>query len=254
MPKTAILPWKVVWVTGASTGIGREIALQLAGTGIKVAASARDAGSKDKLAELGTGITAYPLDVTNAAAVAETIDNIEENLGQIDLAIFCAGTYEAVNSESIDPEKFTFMMATNYMGVVNCLAGLLPKMQKRKQGHISWIASVAGYRGLPQAAAYGPTKAALINLAESLKPELALQGIAISVINPGFVETPMIANNDFPMPFLIKPQDAARRTISGLAKGKFEIAYPTRFVAILKLARILPYGVFFWFISRMTRR
>ena len=117
---------------------------------------------------------------------------------------------------------------------------------------MSWIASVSGYRGLPKAAAYGPTKAALISLAESLKPELALKGIAVSIINPGFVETPMTSKNDFPMPFLMKPEDAAQRTIAGLAKGKFEIAYPTRFVAILKFMRILPYSLYFWLVTKTT--
>jgi short-subunit dehydrogenase len=122
-------------------------------------------------------------------------------------------------------------------------------MRQRHAGRIAWIASVAGYRGLPKAAGYGPTKAALINLAESLKPELDQIGIKISVVNPGFVETPMTKGNDFPMPFLMKPEDAARRTIEGLAKGKFEVAYPTRFVAILKIARLLPYSLYFWLIK-----
>jgi short-subunit dehydrogenase len=129
---------------------------------------------------------------------------------------------------------------------------VIPTFRKRHSGHISWIASVSGYRGLPKAAAYGPTKAALINLAESLKEELAQDGVTISVINPGFVKTPMTAQNEFPMPFLMDVEDAARVTIAGLQKQKFEVAYPGRFVAILKFARVLPYAWYFWLIRRFV--
>lgn len=241
------LPWKVAWVTGASTGIGREIALQLAASGVKVAASAR---SVEKIASLGPGILAIPLDVTDLAACRAAVAEVESRLGPVDLAVLGAGTYTPVAIDDLDPARFAHMMGTNYMGVVNCVAALAPGMMARGSGHLSWIASVAGYVGLPKAAAYGPTKAALINLAESLEPEMGLKGVAVSVINPGFVETPLTAQNDFPMPFLMKADDAARRTIAGLAAGKFEIAYPRRFVAILKALRLLPYPLFFRLIRR----
>lgn len=243
---TAKLPWKTVWITGASTGIGREIALQLAAQGVTVAASARSA---EKLAALDLDIKSYPLDVTDRAAVLKTIELIEQDLGPIDLAILGAGTYSPIAIDHFDPLIIGTATDTNYMGVVNCLSGLLPRMLPRREGHIAWIASVAGYRGLPKAAAYGPTKAALINLAESLKPELDVRGLTVSVINPGFVETPLTEQNDFPMPFLMKAPNAARLTIEGLKKGRFEISFPKRFVAILKIARILPYWLFFGIIS-----
>jgi short-subunit dehydrogenase len=242
-------PWKTVWITGASTGIGRETALMLARAGVRVAASARSA---EKLSALGSSIRPYPLDVTDTAAVAETAERIERDLGPIDLAIFGAGTYAPVDVKAIDPADFSRMMATNYQGVVNGLAALSPRMIARGAGHISWIASVAGYNGLPKAAAYGPTKAALINLGESLYPEMKRLGVKISVINPGFVSTPMTAQNDFPMPFLMTPEDAARRTVEGLRSGRFEIAYPTRFAMILKFARLLPYSLFFKLIDKTT--
>jgi NAD(P)-dependent dehydrogenase (short-subunit alcohol dehydrogenase family) len=241
------LPWKLVWITGASTGIGREVALQLAARGVLVAVSARSA---EKLSEMGANVKPYPLDVTDAAAVQKTIDRIESELGPIDMALMAAGAYAPVDLNAFSPEPFSKMMGVNFLGVVNCIAGLLPVMRQRKRGRIAWIASVAGYRGLPKAAGYGPTKAALINLAECLAPELAVQGIDVSVVNPGFVATPMTSKNDFPMPFLMTPQDAARRTIEGLAAGKFEVAYPTRFVAILKIARVLPYSLYFWLVKR----
>lgn len=241
------LPWKTAWITGASTGIGREIALELAASGVKVAASARSA---EKLASLGPNILAIPLDVTDAAACRAAVAEVESKLGPIDLAVLGAGTYTPVPLDDLDPARFAHMMDTNYMGVVNCVAALAPGMMARGAGHLSWIASVAGYVGLPKAAAYGPTKAALINLAESLAPEMGVKGVSVSVINPGFVETPLTAQNDFPMPFLMKADEAARRTIDGLVAGRFEVAYPRRFVAILKALRLLPYPLFFRLIRR----
>lgn len=243
------LPWKTAWVTGASTGIGREIVLQLKAAGVKVAASAR---SPEKLAALGPGIVTVPLDVTDREACRLAADRVEADFGPIDLVVFGAGTYSPVAVDDIDPQLFAHTMNTNYMGVVNCLAAVAPRMLARGKGHISWIASVAGFMGLPKAAAYGPTKAALINLAECLEPEMKLKGVRISVINPGFVATPLTAQNDFEMPFLMQPEDAARRTIAGLASGRFEVAYPRRFVVILRTLRALPYSIFFRLITRFV--
>lgn len=185
-----------------------------------------------------------------AAAVAL----IERELGPIDLAVLAAGTYTPVAADDLNPDLFATTMTVNYMGVVNCLSALMPSMLARRAGQVSWIASVAGYRGLPKAAGYGPSKAALINLAESLKPELDEYGITVSVINPGFVETPLTAQNEFPMPFLMQAPEAALLAIAGLAKRRFEIAYPRRFVAILKFARLLPYSIYFWLIRRWVLR
>jgi short-subunit dehydrogenase len=240
------LPWRLVWVTGASTGIGAEICKQLAAEGVIVAASARNA---EALKALGKGIHSFPLDVSQEKAVADAFEAIETTHGPIDLIIAGAGTYTPASAADFRTEMFRRMYEVNYLGVINVLAAALPKFRARRAGHLSWIASVSGYRGLPKAAAYGPTKAALINLAESLKPELDRDGVKVSVINPGFVRTPMTAVNDFEMPFLMEPADAARATIAGLAKNKFEVAYPTPFVAIMKFGRLLPYRIFFW-ISR----
>jgi short-subunit dehydrogenase len=234
-------------VTGASTGIGRDVALQLAARGVKVAASAR---SLEKLEALGPSVLTIPLDVTDPEACRAAVERIESELGPIDLAVLGAGTYTPVAIDDLNPTQFAHMMGTNYMGVVNCISALAPGMIARRSGHLSWIASVAGYIGLPKAAAYGPTKAALINLGESLYPELRAKGVSVSVINPGFVETPLTAQNDFDMPFLMKPEEAARRTIEGLAAKRFEVAYPRRFVAILKTLRLLPYPLFFKLIAR----
>lgn len=240
------LPWRLAWVTGASSGIGAEICKQLAAEGVIVAASARNA---EALNVLGSNIHAFPLDVSNEKAVADTFVAIETAHGPIDLIIAGAGTYTPASAADFRTEMFRRMYEVNYLGVINVLAATLPTFRARRAGHVSWIASVSGYRGLPKAAAYGPTKAALINLAESLKPELDRDGVKVSVINPGFVRTPMTSVNDFEMPFLMEPADAARATIAGLTKNKFEVAYPTPFVAIMKFGRLLPYWIFFW-ISR----
>lgn len=248
------LPWTTVWITGASTGIGRAIAERLADAGAKVAVSARSAEKLESLAALYPGVAAYPLDVTDAAAVQDTCRKIEGEMGPIDLVLFAAGTYAPVSLDRVDAHDFDAAMRVNYMGVVNGLSAILPRMRARRRGHVAWIASVAGYRGLPKAASYGPTKAALINLAESLKPDLERDGITTSIVNPGFVRTPLTAQNDFEMPFLIEPEDAAGRTIAGLAAGRFEIAFPRRFVAILKLARVLPYTLYFSLVRRFVMR
>ena len=245
-----ILPWKCVWITGASTGIGAEVAKQLAGAGVVVATSARNAAQLHEAAKRNSNLLPYPLDVTDAQAVAETFARIERELGAIDLVICGAGTYAPVSLDAFSPEPFRKMYEVNYLGVINVLAAAMPAMRKRKRGHLSWIASVSGYRGLPKAAAYGPTKAALINLAESLAPELERDGVIVSVINPGFVKTPLTAQNDFEMPFLMEVEAAGAATIAGLMRKRFEIAYPKVFVSILKLGRVLPYWLYFWIVRR----
>ncbi|MFN0192819.1 MAG: SDR family NAD(P)-dependent oxidoreductase [Aestuariivirga sp.] len=251
---TARAPWQRVWIIGASTGIGAEVARQLAQKGAIVAASARSAEKLEAHAARNPGIRPYPLDVTNEADVASCFARIEADLGAIDLVLVASGAYAPLSVDEFKVENFRATYGVNYMGVIHVLAAVLPTLLNRHKGHVAWIASVSGYRGLPKAAAYGPTKAALINLAESLKPELGARGIDVSVINPGFVRTPMTAVNDFDMPFLMEPEDAARLTIEGLAAKKFEIAYPRRFVAILKFARLLPYPLYFWLIRKFVMK
>jgi short-subunit dehydrogenase len=240
----------VVWIAGASTGIGRALAEALAAGGSQVAVSARSAEKLDAISAVHPNVKAYPLDVTDAEATAETIARIEADLGPIDLAILAAGAWTPLTLESLSAEVFRTTNAVNYLGVTNAVAVLAPAMAARGRGHLAWIASVAGYVGLPKAAAYGPTKAALINLAECLAPELQAKGVTVSVINPGFVDTPLTQKNDFPMPFIISPEEAARRTIEGLEAGQFEIAFPKRMVAMLKGLRQLPYPALFALLRR----
>jgi len=232
--------WSTAWITGASTGIGRELALRLAGQGVRVAVTSR---SPDKLAELvalSPRIVAVPADVTSPDQMLAAHTAAVAALGPIDLAILNAGVWHPMHADGYDAGLALQSMAVNYGGVVHALAPLLPAMLSRGSGHIAVMASVAGYRGLPKAIAYGPTKAAAISLAEVLRIELAPRGITVSVINPGFVETPMTSVNTFPMPFMVKTDQAVDYILRGLDKGKFEIAFPWQTVAALKLLRALP--------------
>jgi len=239
--------WRTVWITGASTGIGRALAVALAEQGVRVAASARSA---DKLAQLAAdhpGIAPLPLDVADPAAMAQAVRSIEGTLGPIDLAVLNAGVWEPMGARNFSSAKAARSMAVNYQGVVNGIEAVLPAMLARGAGHIAMVASVAGYRGMGPTAAYGPTKAAVINLAETLRNDLAARGITVSVINPGYVETPMTSVNKFPMPYLMSAEDAAERIIRGLRKGKFEVAFPWQLVALMKLGRLMPNRLFFWY-------
>lgn len=244
--------WKVAWITGASSGIGRELALALAREGITVAATGRRAEALAELASSQANVRAYPCDVSNLEAVRATHAAIERDLGPIDLAILSAGVWDAMGARDFSAERIKVAMDINYQGVVNCLEPLLPPMLSAGRGRVGIVSSVAGYRGLPRAVAYAPGKAALIALAETLRFDLEPRGVGISIINPGFVATPMTAVNKFPMPGLLTAEDAGRRILEGLKRGKFEIAFPWGLVSYLKVARILPYALYFPLASFMT--
>ncbi len=246
----------VIWITGAGKGIGRTLAKRLAGEGWLVAASAR---TEEDLASLAAecpanSIHAFPLDVTDLSATTETVERISTQLGIPDLVVFNAGTHIPLSAEDFSVDAFRTLVETNLMGTVNGLAQVLPPMIERKKGHVAIVASVAGYRGLPTSAGYGATKAGLINMCEALKPELERHNVRITLINPGFVKTPLTDRNDFPMPFLISVDDAVDQIMRGLASGKFEIAFPRRFAFLMKLLRVLPNRLFFAVTRRMIRK
>lgn len=235
--------------------MGRAIALELAARGVRVAASARREDELQALAGDSAGVIApYPLDIADGSSVAVTAARIEAELGPPDLVVQAAGLWLPFRLDDMSPEPFERSMQVNYMGSVNVLAAVLPRMRRAGAGTVAVVASVAGYRGLPKGASYAPTKAALISLAECLRTELDGSGVSVHIVNPGFVATPMTARNDFPMPFLMQPEEAARRTVDGLARGGFETAFPRRFVAILKLMRILPYALYFPIIRKVVSR
>ena len=237
--------WSTAWITGASTGIGLELALLLAKAGVRVAISARSPEKLHQAASLHANLVAVPVDVTDAAAVVAAYADIVRQLGPIDLAILNAGVWDPMGGSDYAAARAARSMAVNYGGICNALEPLLPPMIARGAGHVALVASVAGYRGLPKAAAYAPSKAAVISLAEVLRPDLERHGVSVSLVNPGFVETPMTAVNTFPMPYIIKADAAAGHIMRGLEQRRFEIAFPWQLVTGMKALRILPYRLFF---------
>jgi NAD(P)-dependent dehydrogenase (short-subunit alcohol dehydrogenase family) len=248
---------RTAWITGAGSGMGRALALALARRGAAVAASARSHDALASLAaEAGAGpgrILPAPLDVTDRAAVQAAMGAVARVLGgPPELAVLNAGIYLPLGAADFSAERFRAQLETNLMGTVHMLEALLPAYRAAGRGHIAIVASVAGYRGLPRSAAYGATKAALINLAESLRIELAGSGIKLQLVNPGFIKTPLTDKNRFRMPHLMSAEDAAERILRGLASPRFEITFPRRFTWQLKLLRLLPYALYLPLVRRRT--
>jgi short-subunit dehydrogenase len=237
-----------IWITGASSGIGRALALRLARDGRKVIASARSADALAALAKESPNIAAWPLDITDAAACETAVAGIEAAHGPLALAVLNAGTHKATPAADFRVGDIRLLVETNLMGAVHALAPLLARRTK----HVAIVASVAGYSGLPTAAGYGATKAALINLCEALKPECDALGIKLQLVDPGFVKTPLTDKNDFPMPFLMDVDDAVDAFVKGLESDAFEIVFPRRFALILKFLRLLPYRLYFPLVKRTT--
>jgi len=245
---------RIAWVTGASSGIGRGLALRLARDGWRVAASAR---SGDELAglvaEAGGAVEAFVLDITDGEAVRQTVQRIEGELGPIELAVLNAGTYAPMFARHFDAAAFRRTVDVNLMGTVECLAALLPQMIERKSGHVAVMASVAGFVGLPGAAGYAATKAALNAMCEALYPDLARYGVRLTVINPGFVKTPLTDKNTFPMPFLVSNDEAVDSIARGLNALRFEITFPWQMALSMKALALLPHRLLFAITNRMLR-
>lgn len=242
---------KSVWIVGASTGIGRATADQLHAQGARVFVSARSVESLTGFTQTHAGSTALPLDVTDVQAVRLAAAHIAQ-VAALDLVVYCAGHYKPLRATEFELPQMLQHEQVNYVGALHVLDAVLPQMLSRRSGHISLVSSVAGYRGLPQSLAYGPTKAALISLAETLYVDLRDAGIAVSLISPGFVETPLTAQNQFRMPALISAEQAAREIVAGWGKGTFEMHFPRRFTRWMKLLQLLPYRLYFPLVRRFT--
>jgi short-subunit dehydrogenase len=242
---------KTVWIVGASTGIGQATAAALHAAGAHVVVSARKVQALQDFAQRHPGSTALPLDATERAAVQTAAATLLAQ-GPLDCVVYCAGHYQAMRAGALDVADMHRHMEVNYHGAVHLLDAVLPALRARGAGHVSLVGSVAGYRGLPQSLAYGPTKAALINLAETLYLDLHGTGLGVSLINPGFVQTPLTAGNQFDMPALLTPEQAASAILRGWARGAFEIHFPKRFTLWMKVLRLLPYRVYFSLVRRAT--
>ncbi len=237
---------KIAWITGGSSGIGAATAEKLAKQGWTVAITGTTQGKLDVVCDKDPEfIKGYACDVTKPKKVIELIDQIEKDLGPIDMAVLNAGTYNGESVEEFTAANFKKHFDVNVIGVGNCLEPLLNKFLDRRNGHIAITSSVAGYRGLPQSISYSATKSALINLAESLAIELYKSNIKIQVICPGFVKTPLTDKNDFDMPMLMEVDVAADKLVEGLKSNSFEINFPWSFALMLKTLKFLPAKLYF---------
>jgi short-subunit dehydrogenase len=249
-------PWKLAWITGASGAICGEVARRLASAGVTVAATARPSEKLAALASADERIKAFPADVLKPDELKDTVGRIEGELGPIELAFLGAGMYAPFDIRAIDLEGFRRSMALNVDGVINAVASVLPSMLARNSGHIAIMGSLFGYAGWPGNGSYGASKAAVINLAESLKLELEGTGVAVTLINPGFVDTPLNASYDPKKKlYVMSKERCARKILERLGRKPYEIAFPPQVELFLKLARSLPRAVSFplirWFTKSM---
>ena len=245
---------KTIWITGASTGIGKALAIKFANNNWNVAASARRENLLIELAESHENIYSYPLDVTNKEDCKKVFKKIEDKFKGIDISFFSTGTWDPVKEKEIDVEQIENVMKVNFFGTLNCIKSVEEYYKKKGNGHISIVSSIAGYRGLPNSTGYGPSKSALNNLTESLYFDFKRYGIRVSLVSPGFIKTPMTDKNDFKMPFLRTVDYAAEKIFEGLTKSnKFEIHFPKQLTLMLKFLKLLPNSWYLGLIGKLTK-
>ena len=245
---------KTIWITGASSGIGKSLALKFANEGWQVAASARREDLLNQLSESNQNISPFPLDVTNRENCEEIFEKIKNKFESIDTCFFSTGTWDPKKEKEIDIDQMKKVMEVNFFGTLNCIKAVEMYFKEKKNGNISIVSSIAGYRGLPNSTGYGASKAALNNLAESLYFDFGRYNVRVSLISPGFIKTPMTDKNQFKMPFLKTPEFAAEKIYNGLINGSsFEIDFPKELTLILKFLKILPDSVYFKLIRKLTK-
>ena len=230
---------KTIWITGASSGIGKSLALKFANEGWQVAASARRENLLNQLSESNQNISPFPLDVTSRENCEEIFEKIKNKFESIDTCFFSTGTWDPKKEKEIDTDQMKKVMEVNFFGTLNCIKAVEMYFKEKKNGNISIVSSIAGYRGLPNSTGYGASKAALNNLAESLYFDFGRYNVRVSLISPGFIKTPMTDKNQFKMPFLKTPEFAAEKIYNGLINGSsFEIDFPKELTLILKFLKI----------------
>ena len=245
---------KNIWITGASSGIGKALAVKFAKEGWSVAISARRKELLDNLAKTDPNISSFPLDVTRPEDCFQTFENILKKYSSINLCVFSTGIYDPKTEKDINLKQIENVMKVNFFGTLNCIKAVETYFKENKNGHISIVSSIAGYRGLPNSTGYGASKAALNNLAESLYFDFGRHNVRVSLISPGFIKTPMTDKNEFKMPFLKTPEFAADKIYNGLIRGSsFEIDFPKELTLILKFLKILPDKIYFRLIKMLTK-
>ncbi len=245
---------KNIWITGASSGIGKALAVKFAKEGWSVAISARRKELLDNLAKTDPNISSFPLDVTRPEDCFQTFENILKKYSSINLCVFSTGIYDPKTEKDINLKQIENVMKVNFFGTLNCIKAVEDYLKNKKEGHISIMSSVAGYRGLPNSSGYGPSKAALINLSESLYFDFKRYKVRISLISPGFIKTPLTDKNNFKMPFLKSAEYAADKIYNGLIKSNsFEITFPKQLTIIMKIFKILPNKIYLYLINKLTK-
>jgi len=246
---------KTIWITGASSGIGRALAIKFANEGWIVAASARRENLLQELNKINENIYSFPLDVTNIDQCKTVFNNIVDKLKDIEISIFSTGIHDPESEKEFSLEKIRKIMEVNYFGTMNSINSVYNYYNSKKSGQISIVSSVAGYRGLPAAGAYCASKSALTSFTESLHFEMKRKNVRVSLISPGFIKTPMTDQNDFPMPMIKSPEFAAEKIYTGLVNKKgFEIHFPKAFTFIMKLLSILPSSIYFKIVEKGMKK
>jgi short-subunit dehydrogenase len=246
---------KTIWITGASSGIGRALAIKFANEGWIVAASARRENLLQELNKINENIYSFPLDVTNIDQCKTVFNSIVDKLKDIEISIFSTGIHDPESEKEFSLEKIRKIMEVNYFGTMNSINSVYNYYNSKKSGQISIVSSVAGYRGLPAAGAYCASKSALTSFTESLHFEMKRKNVRVSLISPGFIKTPMTDQNDFPMPMIKSPEFAAEKIYTGLVNKKgFEIHFPKAFTFIMKLLSILPSSIYFKIVEKGMKK
>ena len=246
---------KVIWITGASTGIGKALALKFAEMGWIVAASARRENLLQEMNIKNDNIHPFPLDVTNKIQCKAVFNNILQRFKNIEICVFSTGIHDPESEKKFNLDKIRKIMEVNYFGVMNSLNSIYEYYNNKKSGQISIVSSVAGYRGLPAAGAYCASKSALTSFTESLYFEMKRKNVRVSLISPGFIKTPMTDQNDFPMPMIRSPEFAAEQMFKGLTKKKgFEIHFPVAFTSLMKVLQVIPNGLYFKLVEKGMKR
>lgn len=245
--------WRSAWIIGASTGLGRELALKLAQAGTKTFISARSDKTLHSLERHNSNLMAVPLDVTDHSACENAVTSVFEENGSLpELIILNAAIYVPLKLENFDVEEISKMNKVNYMGVVHMIDALRNYWPVKSPTTLAAVTSPSGWRGLPGGLGYGSSKAAVINLFESIKPESEQQGVDLRLINPGFIKTRLTDQNDFEMPQLMTAEKAASRALDGLNSNKFNISFPNPFILKLRILNLLPDSVYFWIMRKIA--
>ena len=245
---------KTIWITGGSTGIGKALAIKFANEGWNVAISARRENLLKEIADQYNNISSFPLDVTDKSKCKEVFNNIREKFDEVDICFFSTGTWNPRKEKDIDVDQIEDVFKINFFGTLNSIKAVEEYLKNKKDGIITIVSSIAGYRGLPNSTGYGPSKSALNNLAESLYFDFGRSNVRVCLVSPGFIKTPMTDKNDFKMPFLKSPEYAAEKIYDGLInKNVFEIHFPKSLTLILKILSFIPSKLYFNLVGKMTK-